>query len=286
MRPFAILFPVLALALTFTACNKPTEQATPTGSQPIQTQPTPDKPTATTAAAAKVDPELARQQAEELYKQVPKMANDLADSLEKIKDEKEALAKAIEFNQNLGGLMAKVNATKVAPEEFGKIQAKNAAEFQKAQMRVLAACKNYPKVNQYAFAPPERSPVPLGPGEKEVKPVQLWNGSVENADPKVVQKAFEAARAASRITDAKAFGQLWAAVKPGEKPPELDFGKVFVIHHQSQFAKVKIDIHLRDKDDLYIDNQDSGPIEPGFRYVIMAISRDGINSANHVPLPK
>ncbi len=268
MKRFA---PVLLL-LALTACNK----------QPAPSIAPADSPGTGTDTPGQPDAAAKKKQADELVGQMAVLMNGLADSLEKAKDEPEAVAKAREFNQALGALDAKVILLDLLRDDTVEIHTKHDAEIKAAQDRAVKAAEKYPKVPAIAFAPTERPPAPLHAGDKEVKPVQQWTGGGEDF---AVLKPLGGGQSGV-ITDAKKFGEAWSALRPGEKQPELDFSKVFVIYYWGLAAHVKIDIHLRDKDDLYRSNEGWGLGESGFRYVLMAINRDGINSINHSPLPK
>ena len=127
---------------------------------------------------------------------------------------------------------------------------------------------------------PSRKPDPLPPGWKAVKIVKEWSGSAD--DLKQLTKLPEK----EVITDAATFAKLWEALKPGEKAPELDFSKVFVVRQISQSTKVYITAQIREKGDMMLAPGSYGREAPGFRYIVKAIDREGIQSVNFEPLKK
>lgn len=110
---------------------------------------------------------------------------------------------------------------------------------------------------------------------KEVKPTRDWQGSI---DDEALQKKAPADRF---ITDAKAFKQLWADWKLGEKVPEIDFQKEVVLVETTRGGLLKVNtVRLTDKGDLQAVAIATRDLRPGFRYAVLVVPREGVKTIN------
>jgi hypothetical protein len=115
--------------------------------------------------------------------------------------------------------------------------------------------------------------------KKAVKPVKEWAGSVEDENL--------AKDAPACITSAKGLENLWKAWKLADKAPEVDFTKEIVVLTTTRGSKLKFFAALDDKKgDLMVGGLGTQDLRPGFRYVIAAVSKEGVKTVNGKELPK
>ncbi len=227
----------------------------------------------------KLKPTLTAAEMEDLIcKQPIKQMNDLADALEKAPNEQEAIAKVREHERVLAAWVEKTQSLGISDKEANQLLDQHKTELEQAQKRLEAVDKKFPKAMDVYHEGPERKPDPLPPGWKEATVVKEWSGSVED-DNQRSKLPFQ-----NVIIDAKTFGQLWEAIKPGEKAPELDFKKVFVVKSVTRTTKISATTQIREKGDMMMMFSQSGRDVPGFRYLVRAIDREGIQSVNFEPL--
>ncbi len=213
---------------------------------------------------------------EDFSTQLTKLNTDLADGVEKAKDEEEAIAKVRDFRRSMTTLMEKGARLGFSNQEASQIFDKPAPAFLQARTRFVAATKKFPKAMDFLLEA-SVDPEPLPPGWKEIQPVQKWSGSFKDQD-RLLDLPHQV------ITDAKEFQKLWEKLMPGEKQPDLDFAKVFVIHEFSVTSKLDLTTRLREKGDLMYSFRRFGREIPGFMFLIEVINRDGIHSVNFEPL--
>lgn len=124
-----------------------------------------------------------------------------------------------------------------------------------------------------------------GKAKQEVKPKEVWDGSV--GDEKLLKDAPRV------ITNAKTLAKLWKGWKVDDEVPEVDFSKEIVVVQTtlpgSQFVG-RPKITLDEKGDLWMSalatNPATTPRVPGFRYWIARVSREGVKTFHREPLPK
>ncbi len=116
---------------------------------------------------------------------------------------------------------------------------------------------------------------------KAVKIEKMWKGSVPDAE------LLKATPSPGYITDAKAFEALWKAWKLRDKVPEVDFKTELVLVETGSSSTIDfLDVTLDEKGNLKGAIIGTAPIMPGFRYVIVAVKKDGVKSVNYKPLEK
>ena len=112
-----------------------------------------------------------------------------------------------------------------------------------------------------------------------VKPSKEWTGSV---DDEALEKDAPAC-----VTSAKGLEKLWKAWKIADKVPEVDFTKEIVILTTTRGSKLRLGAALDDKKgDLMVGGLGTQDLRPGFRYVIAAVSKEGVKTVNGKELPK
>jgi hypothetical protein len=262
MRRYAVAVLVMPMMLTIAACTKDANAPSSKGQD------------------ANVPP---KQQAEALFKQMPAMMNALADSLEKAKDEQEAKDKAAEYFKTSMELNKKLVALNLPNAEREEIMEDNRHELEKAQKRMFAAGKKYPEALAIAEDGPlhEDGLVPAGAALPKV--LHSWKGWLEK--PPSLPSTITSDGV---ITDAKTFTETMAALRPGEKPPELDFGKVFafVRLYPGGFLRPTAYMTPGKDGDLMASSLGSGFHVPGISYFLVVYDRQGIKTVNGNELKK
>jgi hypothetical protein len=114
----------------------------------------------------------------------------------------------------------------------------------------------------------------------EVKTINSWSGSVDDEN---LQKEMPAD---GFITNAKTFEKLIKAWKVAEKVPEVDFKKELVVIATSVGSKLSLKASLDDKGDLKAFGFGTRDLQPGFRYVIISVPREGVKTVNGKALTK
>jgi hypothetical protein len=111
------------------------------------------------------------------------------------------------------------------------------------------------------------------PGAMPVKPIATWSGKI--ADMNLQAKAGDG----QVITDAAAFKALWAAWRPKEDPPNIDFASTFVLVGTGSGPNgIGWQISLDPKGDLTHICMQTLIAGPGFCYSIAQISREGVKT--------
>jgi hypothetical protein len=104
-----------------------------------------------------------------------------------------------------------------------------------------------------------------------------WNGSVED------EKALKP----DVITSAKGLAAVWKAWKAAGETPKVDFDKNIVVAVYSVGSKLNIaGANRDDKGNLDVLGFGTRDIQPGFRYVLGIVSKDGVKTVNGKALPK
>ncbi len=114
--------------------------------------------------------------------------------------------------------------------------------------------------------------------KKKLKPSKEWKGSV--ADEKLMQGAPQV------IVGPKTLEKVWKEWKVAGKVPEIDFTKEILVVSTTRGSRLSLQPVLDDKGNLVTFGLSTRDLAPGFRYVIGAVSRDGIKTVNGKELPR
>ena len=115
---------------------------------------------------------------------------------------------------------------------------------------------------------------------KPLKPTAEWRGSVEDLTLQT------AAPASGALTSQKAFADLWKAWKPDDKLPEVDFTKELVLVATTRGSRLSLSAALDEQGNLQPRGISTRDLRPGFRFHLIAVSREGVKTINNKPLPK
>jgi hypothetical protein len=90
------------------------------------------------------------------------------------------------------------------------------------------------------------------------------------------------------IVDAKTFTEMFEALRPGEKPPELDFSKVIAVAglHGGGFLRPVVYMMPGKDGDLRVSTHSSGSHVPGYSYFLVVYDRQGIKTVHGNELKK
>jgi hypothetical protein len=106
-----------------------------------------------------------------------------------------------------------------------------------------------------------------------------WSGSVD--DEKLMKDAPEV------ITSAKTLEKIWQTWKAKGDVPKVDFGKFLVVGVYSRGSKLNMGgATLDEKGNLTVLGFGTRDLQPGFRYVLGTVSKDGVKTVNGKALPK
>jgi len=113
----------------------------------------------------------------------------------------------------------------------------------------------------------------------ELKVINSWNGSV---DDQGLQKEMPEG---GFVADKKTFAKLIKSWGVAEKVPEVDFDKELILIATTQGSRLNLKPSIEDGDvkALGFGTRD---LRPGFRYVIVSVSREGVKSVNGKKLDK
>jgi hypothetical protein len=115
--------------------------------------------------------------------------------------------------------------------------------------------------------------------KKKVEVSKTWNGSVD--DEKLMKDAPQA------IVSQKGLEAIWKAWKVAGDAPKVDFTKDMVVAVYSRGSKLNLSgANLDDKGNLEVVGFGTRDLRDGFRYVLGAVSRDGVKTINGKELPK
>lgn len=111
-----------------------------------------------------------------------------------------------------------------------------------------------------------------------VKPIKEWTGSV--ADENLAKDA------PACITSAKGLENLWKAWQLADKAPEVDFTKEIVVLTTTRGSKLRLMATLDEKGNLMVGGLGTRDLQPGFRYVLATVSKEGVKTVNGKEMPK
>lgn len=112
------------------------------------------------------------------------------------------------------------------------------------------------------------------------KATMTWKGSFNDME---LQKENPANGV---ITNSKDFEKLVKAWKVADKVPVVDFDKEIVLVATTIGSVLSPNAGLDEKGDLQVVWMASADKRPGFRYVIISLSKDGVKTVNSKPLAK
>ncbi len=113
---------------------------------------------------------------------------------------------------------------------------------------------------------------PIQAEDKVLEPADAWKGSIE--DRGLLGKPPTA------IANAKDWQTQWDAWKIAGKLPDVDFTKQIVIVQTTVGSQIRPRITLDDQGDLKVVSLATKDLRPGFRYVMVSVSREGVKSVN------
>lgn len=119
-------------------------------------------------------------------------------------------------------------------------------------------------------------PVQAQPGE--VKPSKEWTGSLEDEN---LRKDVPVC-----VTSAKSLEKLWQLWKIPGKVPDVDFTKEIVVVLTAKGSRVRLSATLEGNGNLRVMGLETRDLRPGFRYVLAAVSREGVKKVNGQELAK
>ena len=108
--------------------------------------------------------------------------------------------------------------------------------------------------------------------KKTVKLVKEWKGSVPDADLSKDAPEY--------VGDAASLEKLWKKWGLEGKVPEVDFKKELVLISTTVGSRLSLSARLDDKGNLEAIGLATRDIQPGFRYVIATVSREGVKTVN------
>jgi hypothetical protein len=113
--------------------------------------------------------------------------------------------------------------------------------------------------------------------KKKLEVSKKWDGTVED----------EKAMKPDVIVSAKGFEAVWKAWKIGGEVPKVDFDKNVVVAVYSVGSKLNLaGVNLNEKGNLEALGFGTRDIQPGFRFVLGVVSKDGVKTVNGKELPK
>lgn len=113
----------------------------------------------------------------------------------------------------------------------------------------------------------------------ELKIINAWSGSV---DDEALQKQMPEG---GFITDAKVFAKLVKSWGVAEKVPEVNFEKEIILVATTQGSRLNLKPSI-DQGDIKALGFGTRDLRPGFRYVMVSVPREGVDSVNGKKLPK
>jgi hypothetical protein len=82
------------------------------------------------------------------------------------------------------------------------------------------------------------------------------------------------------ITNAKTLEKVWKAWGIKDKLPDVDFSKEIVLVATTTGSRLNLRPVIDDKGDLKALGLGTSDLRPGFRYVIVVVSREGVKTVN------
>lgn len=120
--------------------------------------------------------------------------------------------------------------------------------------------------------------VVLGAEGKKVEPTQTWQGSVEvDTDLK---------KPSAVLQNEDDWKELWKSWKLEGETPEIDFEKQLVLVETTVGSRLNVTLLRSEAGDLKVLALATRDLRPGFRYVLAAVDREGIQTINGKPLDK
>lgn len=114
--------------------------------------------------------------------------------------------------------------------------------------------------------------------KKEVKATMTWQGSVED---EALVKEVPAVIASDADLE-----KVWKALKL-EKQPKVDFTKEVIVTATSRGSKLNLNARIdTDTGDLQAIGFGTRDLRPGFRYVFISVSKEGVKTVNGKALGK
>jgi hypothetical protein len=115
--------------------------------------------------------------------------------------------------------------------------------------------------------------------DTKVKLAQEWRGSVadRNKEKETPKAGF--------ILDQKSFDELWRSWNVGKAVPTIDFNKNIVLVVIGHGSKVSVVPSLDDKGNLKWIIVGTRGDNPGFRYHMAVVNKEGVKAINGVALP-
>jgi len=134
-------------------------------------------------------------------------------------------------------------------------------------LAVMAGCSSVPAAN----APPT-----------ELAIVQSWSGDYAVAELKLLPEGQQQS-ASGYLGSAAAFAPVWAAFKPGEAVPAVDFGKQLVVFHRNvnyynRTRIIKVTLKEGVADVLAAETMSAIPITDKVAMALAVIPRAGVKS--------
>lgn len=115
-------------------------------------------------------------------------------------------------------------------------------------------------------------------GPKMLTPSAVWKGSVDD------RELLKELPNAGAITNAKDFERLVKAWKVGGKGHDVDFAKSLVLVAHTSGSVINLSARLDERGDVQIIAIATRDLRPGFRYVIIAVPREGVKTVSGKPL--
>jgi hypothetical protein len=112
---------------------------------------------------------------------------------------------------------------------------------------------------------------------QKLDPARVWKGSVADES---LEKAVPTVVVTQKKLDA-----LWELWKQPGKAPQIDFAKEIAVFTTSRGSVLNLIVERKEKD-LKVLGFGTRDFRDGFRFVVGAVSRDGIETVNGMALPK
>jgi hypothetical protein len=114
---------------------------------------------------------------------------------------------------------------------------------------------------------------------RDVKPTREWSGSAQ-------EEAQRDVPADGLVTNERALARLWQALKPGAAVPAVDFQKDLVLVQTTRGSRLRLSARLSGDGDLKVTGFPTGQQQPGLRYQVVVVSREGVVTVNDRALPR
>jgi hypothetical protein len=88
------------------------------------------------------------------------------------------------------------------------------------------------------------------------------------------------------IANAKTLEKVWKAWGIKDKMPDVDFTKEIVLTATTNGSRLNLRPVIDEKGDLKTLGLGTSDLRPGFRYVIVVVSREGVKTINGKEVPK